>query len=209
MLSGKIYDGTRHIEFTAGEKPPSIYVLEGEHVMLIVRAKNFPHSLHIPDFNISQDSEEGVDIKVEFVASKLGVFPMFCNSFCPLSQGDFQGQIVVLSKTETAIPDFETVDIFEAKRIVDSRDALVIDIRTPQEFFSGHLPGAISIPITQLEYRLREIEQYKNRDVLVYCCNGRMVHTAASILRKNGFTSVKLLSASVADWTKAGFVIER
>lgn len=69
------------------------------------------------------------------------------------------------------------------------RGALLLDVRTPDEFQQGHLPAAVNVPVQELETRLAELGP-RTRDVVVYCRSGRRSGQAAELLKANGFTSV-------------------
>lgn len=76
----------------------------------------------------------------------------------------------------------------EAHRLV-AEGALLLDVRTPQEFADGHLEGAINVPVQVLERRLDDVGP-KDRPLVVYCRSGGRSATATSVLRSAGFTSV-------------------
>jgi len=67
--------------------------------------------------------------------------------------------------------------------------ALVLDVRTPQEFAQDRYPGAINIPVAALRERLAELGA-KTRPIVVYCRSGRRSEAARTILLENGFTDV-------------------
>lgn len=67
--------------------------------------------------------------------------------------------------------------------------ALVVDVRTPAEYASGHHPRAINIPVDEVESRLNEFGD-KKKPVVVYCQSGSRSSRAKSTLEANGFTSV-------------------
>lgn len=71
-----------------------------------------------------------------------------------------------------------------ARELVTS-GALLVDVRTPGEFESGHLDGAVNIPIASLESRLAEIP--RNKPVVVYCAAGSRSSRAAGILDAAGY----------------------
>lgn len=88
--------------------------------------------------------------------------------------------------------------------------ALIVDVRTPGEFNSGHLPGAKLIPVNQVSARINEFGSDKNRPIVVYCQSGGRSGSAESILKANGYTNVingggygALMSAR-ADMKKSG-----
>lgn len=76
----------------------------------------------------------------------------------------------------------------EAKRRV-AEGALLVDVRTPQEFAAGHIPGSLNVPVTELEERLAELGD-RRRPIVLYCHSGNRSGRAARMLRKEGFTSV-------------------
>jgi len=67
--------------------------------------------------------------------------------------------------------------------------ALVVDVRTPAEFPSGAYPGAINIPVFEVEKRLAEFGDRK-RAIVVYCHSGNRSAQAKAILERNGFLDV-------------------
>jgi phage shock protein E len=77
----------------------------------------------------------------------------------------------------------------EAKKLV-ADGALLLDVRTVEEFAERHLDGAKNIPVGELEKRLAEVGD-KNRTVVVYCRSGRRSETAKGILLKAGWKRVE------------------
>lgn len=75
----------------------------------------------------------------------------------------------------------------DAKALVDA-GAVIIDVRTPGEFASGHAKGALNVPVQQLPARLSEIDASKG--VVLYCASGMRSARAASILRDAGIDNV-------------------
>ena len=67
--------------------------------------------------------------------------------------------------------------------------AKVVDVRTPQEFAAGHVPGAINIPFDELPRRAAEIGPPSSK-VVLYCRTGRRSGIAADALRKAGFNQL-------------------
>lgn len=76
----------------------------------------------------------------------------------------------------------------EAK-MAAANGALVVDVRTPQEFAGQHYPGAVNIPVDQVQSRLKEFGD-KNSPVVVYCQSGGRSAMAKQILESAGFTKV-------------------
>lgn len=67
--------------------------------------------------------------------------------------------------------------------------ALVVDVRTPEEFKTGHLPGAVNIPVADVEARIAEFGD-KTKPVVVYCRSGNRSGRAKLMLEKAGYTDV-------------------
>ena len=67
--------------------------------------------------------------------------------------------------------------------------ATVIDVRSPSEFASGHYPGAINIPLPDVQGRVAELGD-KNKAIVVYCASGMRSAQAAKLLAAAGFTDV-------------------
>jgi len=88
----------------------------------------------------------------------------------------------------------------------DAAPPLVLDVRTPEEYASGHVPGAINIPIDQLAARTGELDA--QREVVVYCERGPRASKAADALVAAGFSDVKLLSGHMSAWRDAGLPTE-
>ena len=67
---------------------------------------------------------------------------------------------------------------------------LVIDVREDYEYKAGHVPYAINISVQEIESRISEISDWKEKNVIVICRSGRRSRTAAEILVKNGFKKI-------------------
>lgn len=76
----------------------------------------------------------------------------------------------------------------EAHRLVEA-GALLLDVRTPEEFAGGHIQGAVNIPVQELERRMAEVGD-RERAVVVYCRSGARSATAAAMLRDAGHRRV-------------------
>lgn len=75
----------------------------------------------------------------------------------------------------------------------------VLDVRTPEEFSQGHIPGAILIPDYELAKRAEKELPDKNALILVYCRSGNRSRQAANTLLKLGYTNVKDFGG-IIDW---------
>ncbi|MBT2376099.1 transporter [Streptomyces sp. CB00316] len=85
----------------------------------------------------------------------------------------------------------------------------VIDVRTPGEYAGGHLPGALNVPLDQIQRALPDIRHVAERgDVLVVCASGTRSENACRILAENGVTAATL-SGGTGAWAADGHELRR
>ena len=97
----------------------------------------------------------------------------------------------------------------EAVQLINRRDALVLDVRDKADFAAGHIPNARNIPLPELGGRLREIEKFKARPIVVNCQSGTRSAAVCSMLRKNGFGEVFSLRGGIGGWVEASLPVEK
>jgi rhodanese-related sulfurtransferase len=111
-------------------------------------------------------------------------------------------RLYFLSKDEfEPVPTAELLD--RARRGL----VTILDVRPPQEFAAGHVPGAVNIPIHQLEKRIRELP--KRREIIAYCRGPfcLMSFEAVQLLRKRGMRA-RRLQDGMPEWRIAGLPVE-
>jgi len=204
---GKLIDGVRVISLTTATSPGKLYVYRGETVKLVIEKVDFPYSVHIPEFDISQQAEVGQPMEVSFKAKDIGVFPIFCNGKCPTGDGAGFGHIVVMQYEAKGNATFSELTAVQAQDLIAQKNPLILDVRTPQEFYSGFIPNAKLIPLRQLQQRVSEISAYKDKPVLLYCRSGNRSTVAAQILIENGFTSLYNLRPGIKGWMSEGYSV--
>ena len=84
---------------------------------------------------------------------------------------------------------------------------LVIDVRKPAEFGAAHIPGAINIPLDEIEKRLDEFRS--DNGVLIYCINGARTRQAEPLLFNNGIENVFHLEGAFQAWIQGKHPIEK
>ena len=95
-----------------------------------------------------------------------------------------------------------------AQQLRDRKAApVVLDVRTADEFAEGRVPGAVNIPIDELEARLKLVP--KDRPVVVYCAAGGRAAKAGRLLAAHGYTNVSEMAGSFNAWRKAGLPVEQ
>ena len=108
----------------------------------------------------------------------------------------------LLNETKGQIPELSPDD---AKKRLDAKEAIAIDIRERDEVNQGHLPGAVVIPRGFLEIRVEEKVPDKNTPVVVYCASGTRSLLAARALKELGYEHVASMSGGYSKWKDSGF----
>jgi rhodanese-related sulfurtransferase len=99
---------------------------------------------------------------------------------------------------------FGDVTVEEAKSLVESNVSLIIvDVRTREEYDSGHIEGAILIPVSELEGRINELS--KEEELLIYCRTGNRSTNSVNILKANGYTKIFHMNDGIIAWIQAGY----
>lgn len=94
----------------------------------------------------------------------------------------------------------EVISAETAKEMMDtSPDVIILDVRTEEEYKSGHIDGAVLIPDYELEAKAEEILEDKSVTILVYCRSGRRSALAAQILSDLGYTVIYDFGG-ITDW---------
>ena len=101
------------------------------------------------------------------------------------------------------------VSVVDAVQLINRQDAVILDVREPAEFKSGHVPNARNIPAGQVGDRLKELERFKARPILLTCASGNHSGAAASTLQKAGFAQVCSLAGGMGAWQQAGMPVQK
>lgn len=126
--------------------------------------------------------------------------PTFAQGFPPM----------VKQKVEAAQKHVKTIGMEEYRKLVENPGAaLIIDVREPQEYAAGHVPGAINIPRGVLEFKIWSqlgfpANTEMDRPLVLQCQSGNRASLAAQSLQDLGFTQATAVVMSLEDWQKAG-----
>ena len=103
------------------------------------------------------------------------------------------------------------VNVTEATQLINREDALVLDVREPGEYASGHILGAKSLALDKISAGgiPNDIGKRKAKPLIVYCERGDRAGKAASVLRGQGFEKVLALSGGIGAWRQAGLPVEK
>ena len=152
------------------------------------------------------------DVTREFYHSKQQHAPSAYRLFV-----DTEGNLI-LSTTAVLTDDAGTVELYaiidgvkkqeayvnitaqEAKEIMDTQDGyIILDVRNPDEFEASHIPGAVLLPLDEVEAKAHTLLPDKNQLLLVYCRSGRRSKLAAETLVELGYNNIKEFGG-IIDW---------
>lgn len=108
--------------------------------------------------------------------------------------------------TSTTTKGYQDVTVEQAKELIGNTTGLVIlDVRTLDEFNSGHIEGAICIPVTTLQGNISKLDPQSY--ILVYCGVGTRSAQASTILANNGFHHVYNMLGGLTAWKAANYTV--
>lgn len=105
-------------------------------------------------------------------------------------------------------PTSGTIDANKLKEL-QSSGVPIVDIRTPEEYNSGHIAGAILIDFRSPDFLQKMNEFEKNEPLVIHCASGGRSGKAFSLLENAGFVEVYDYSGGFSDWKRKGEEIEK
>ena len=94
----------------------------------------------------------------------------------------------------------KSVTTAEATRMINKESALILDIRNKKEWDTGHIANSRHIPFADLDRRITELDNYKEKPIIVVCNLGQTAGSAGKKLKIAGFTQVARLSGGITEW---------
>ncbi|MDN3555984.1 rhodanese-like domain-containing protein [Halomonas maura] len=118
----------------------------------------------------------------------------------PLLVGAFLLVLIAWILYEVRNSTASGVSASEATQLVNREDAVVLDIRESGDFKAGHIAGARNIPQSRLDERMRELDKFKSKPIIVVCKHGQSSGVALAKLTKAGFERVFKLRGGMTQW---------
>lgn len=112
--------------------------------------------------------------------------------------------LVLQNPTTPALTLSKEISVDEAYQLFQN-DEYILDVRQPEEYEAGHIPGSVLIPLDILESRLSEIP--KDNEVVVVCRSGNRSATGRDILLNAGFPNVTSMAGGMNQWINKGYEI--
>lgn len=116
----------------------------------------------------------------------------------------------VAQKVQAAQKQVKTIGMQEYRKVVENPGGtLIVDVREPQEYAAGHVPGAINIPRGVIEFKIWNQVGYPantqmDQPIVLQCQSGNRASLAAQSLADLGFTRINAVVMSLDDWQQYG-----
>ena len=192
ICPGVLRDGLRHLPVDASSDTLDFTVYRGDYIVF-----NFSQSgsfrFQVPDLSIDQIMPSPEDQTAYVKMKTSGTFAF--------TLGDRQGTFHVI---ELSGPGYSKVTAEEAVRLMENSSPFVLDVRTPQEFATGHIKGSVLLPVRDLFSRMGQLEGRQEEPILVVCATGNRSTVASQLLMRAGFTRVYNLTYGIKDWIRRG-----
>jgi hydroxyacylglutathione hydrolase len=111
-------------------------------------------------------------------------------------------------KAGLTVNSIQQISVQKLNELIESDQLRVVDVRRPQEFQSGHVPGALHSSLASLEKDVATLPSDKNSPTAVICAGGYRSSAGASLLERHGFTNLLNVTGGTSAWVNAGLPVE-
>lgn len=190
-VSGFLQDGLRVIPIPPSGEDINLNVYRGDYIKFQPDSSLGSPLLSIPGLNIRQI------LPADFRSAPF--FKMTATGTYEFTLGQVKGSLTVIPYEEERYRELTTE---QAEEFIKTGQPLILDVRTTKEYATGHLSGAVHIPVHQLEKRYSELAEFWDRPVLIYCATGNRSTVAAKILIDKGFERIANMRHGIVDWVR-------
>jgi len=99
---------------------------------------------------------------------------------------------------------YQVLNVDQYEKEISEKEVLIVDVRTPNEYSSGHIEGAVLVDVTAASFDQKIQEYAKDQPVYIYCRSGSRSAGAMRKMKAMGFTEVYDLRGGVMNWSKNG-----
>jgi rhodanese-related sulfurtransferase len=148
---------------------------------------------------IVADSEEQVE-EAQLRLARVGIEGI---------KGYLSGGILGWSQADLEVAAMPQITVSELNDLIPSESGLqVIDVRRPAEYEGGHVPRAVTAPLSALRENLSGLGLDRAKPTAVICAGGYRSSAAASIMQQAGFTNLMNVTGGTSAWINAGYAVE-
>lgn len=121
--------------------------------------------------------------------------------------------VLAVASTHGAAQSGSTPQRVQAEHVLaDTQNGgvtVLLDVRTPEEFALGRVPGAVNVPLGDLSRRLSEFTAHKDAEIVVYCEAGMRAGHAVGLMSQAGFNQLRTMDGHMRGWRQSGLPVER
>src|SRR6185437_14356742 len=111
--------------------------------------------------------------------------------------------------TVTAAPTARIIDVATLRSRLEDNPPRILDVRTPAEFETAHIPGSYNVPIDLLREHRDELVRHIDEDVVLVCRSGARASQAEQALDQAGLPGLRILDGGMNSWQQAGAPVNR
>ncbi len=188
-ISGRLEGGYRILTVPPAGAPMTFTVYRGDYVKFESLPAGSGMLLVIPGLGIEQRVSGRIAEDRHITMRRTGVLSFTLNKR--------PGTITIVDFRRA---NYRELTAAQATDMIDRFKPLILDVRTPREYQSGHLPEAVLLPVQLLQANIARLAAYRDREILIYCATGNRSTVAAKILLDNGFKQIANLRHGIVDW---------
>ncbi|WP_233101659.1 rhodanese-like domain-containing protein [Variovorax sp. IB41] len=96
-----------------------------------------------------------------------------------------------------------------AVQLINRERAVLVDVREPEEFATGHMIGAKNVPLNQLDEKLASTVKNKNVPLLLVCATGARAQRGVAMAKKLGYEQAQAVAGGLKAWKDANLPVEK
>lgn len=116
---------------------------------------------------------------------------------------------LIVTSVKTAFSKVKNINTQQATLLMNKHDAVVIDVRSKDEFRKGHIVNALNMPLADIKNSSANLEKHKSKPIILVCNAGMTSSQAGQLLVKDGFEQVYSLKGGMGDWQAANMPVSR
>ena len=133
----------------------------------------------------------------------LGIFGLTLAVACNSGESDAKVENTEVQKAVSIVQEDITVE--QASEMIKNGDVIVIDVRSEDEYSSGHIDGAIIVDINSVGFEEGLAELDKSKKYIVYCHSGKRSARSSYIMADSGFENIYNVLGGISAWKASGY----
>ena len=113
-----------------------------------------------------------------------------------------------VADAKTRVREVTPREVLDERRGGTDAETVYLDVREPNEWQMGHIPGAVLLPLARVEGDVTSVVP-RDRRVVIYCARGNRSALAADTMQNLGYRDVASMAQGIAGWAAVGGEVER